>query len=219
MGNRKNRRGFTLIEAMVSTALFAMIMLLAVSSLAVLVDANKKTRNSKAAIDNLNVIVDEMAQGLRLGSKYYCSSNASIEMSWSAGANHVGDCLYTNGGGVYLSYRNREGKTAFYRFIETNGKGELYQKVTDKNWSTGYTDDFVGADSYGHRYEKITSNEVDIDSFRFYVSFTTAPISGDSAGQPYAIISIKGTTGGQGQSVTSFGLMTSVSQHLLHDVE
>src|SRR3989344_6982804 len=65
-------RGFSLVEMVVSVALFAIIMLVAVGALLSLVDANRKARALESVMNNLNISLDSMIRAMRMGTTYNC---------------------------------------------------------------------------------------------------------------------------------------------------
>lgn len=65
-------RGFSLVEMIVAVGLFAVVMLIAVSSLLALIDANRKARTLQSVVNNLNVALDGMVRALRMGHTYHC---------------------------------------------------------------------------------------------------------------------------------------------------
>src|SRR3989338_4304258 len=65
-------RGFTLVETIVATALFTVVMLIAVGSLLSIVSVNRKAQALHLVMNNLNVALDGMVRAIRTGSNYYC---------------------------------------------------------------------------------------------------------------------------------------------------
>ena len=82
--------GFTLVELMVATTLFAVIMLAAMSSLFVLLDESKDSRALRVAMDNVNFAMESMTRSIRMGSDY-------------------------SGGGDSFSFISQEGSDITYR--------------------------------------------------------------------------------------------------------
>lgn len=74
----KKNKGFTLIELMVALSIFIVVMTVSMGSIIGVFDANRKSRSSKAVLNNLNLSVESMAREMRFGRKYHCSSNGSL---------------------------------------------------------------------------------------------------------------------------------------------
>jgi prepilin-type N-terminal cleavage/methylation domain-containing protein len=67
------KKGFTIIEVLVSVAIFSIVMLVATGSIATIVDANKKAHSLKSVMTNLNFALESMMREIRMGSNYDCS--------------------------------------------------------------------------------------------------------------------------------------------------
>ncbi len=68
----KNNRGFTLIELMIATTLFTIIMLMGVGSLVVSSNSAKSSQKLRIAVDNVNFAMESMTRELRMGTIYTC---------------------------------------------------------------------------------------------------------------------------------------------------
>ncbi|MFA5987507.1 MAG: type II secretion system protein, partial [Candidatus Paceibacterota bacterium] len=66
------KAGFTLIEIMVSVAIFSVVMLIAIGALLSVNDSNRKARALRVVMDNLNFAVEDMSKKMRTGSDFYC---------------------------------------------------------------------------------------------------------------------------------------------------
>ena len=199
-----SKNGFSTVELMVSVALFSAVVAMTIAALMVMIDANQKARSVKIAMDNLNLVIDDMSRSLRLGSKYYCQQDANPAIPNGLSTN---DCPFVNNitsGGVFIRFRDHNRKVVFYRFDGTC----IQKKVTDANWLDGYTDNLSG-------YACITGSDVTFNRVRFYVSNTAL----NSGAQPYVQIVVSGTVGAKQSTQTSFSIMTSVSQRIPHNVE
>ena len=73
---RRITKGFTLIEVMVSVAIFAVVMVMALGALLALSTADRKAESLKAAINNLNFALDAMSRSIRSGVNYHCDASA-----------------------------------------------------------------------------------------------------------------------------------------------
>jgi prepilin-type N-terminal cleavage/methylation domain-containing protein len=76
--NNKNK-GFTLVELMVATSLFVVIMLSAMGSLFVLLKESKESRALRVSMDNVNFAMESMARSIRMGTNYYCGDTTSLD--------------------------------------------------------------------------------------------------------------------------------------------
>src|SRR3989344_3450237 len=72
MGNLRKSRGFTLIEMMVSTSIFIMVMVVAAGAILSISSANRKSQATKVAIDNLSFALESMSRHIRVGTDYSC---------------------------------------------------------------------------------------------------------------------------------------------------
>ena len=132
--------GFTLIEMIVSVALFGIVMLVSVTALVALIDANRKAQALQSVINNLNIAIDGMSRAIREGSNYRCGSASG------------GDC--TTGDRIFY-FDPYGGNTSdpnddwLYEFRD----GRIYKS------ENGLVSGQVA----------ITSQEVTIDSVTFYV--------------------------------------------------
>lgn len=150
----------------VAVALFAIIMLVAVGALLSLVDANRKARTLESVMNNLNISLDSMVRGMRMGSTYNCGG-ALIPSA--AGADcPTGDDLFSFA--PYGSDVSQQNERYVYFFQDAR----LYRSQNG------------GADSM-----PITAPEIEIEDVKFYV-IGTEP--GDIV-QPKVVVVIKGTAG------------------------
>lgn len=103
------KRGFTLVEMIVSVALFSIVMLISVGALLALVAANKKGQAIQNVVNNLNIAVDGMIRKARQGMSYDGSEGCT---------NPVGrDCA--GGSDTFSFYYN--GQRLTYHFNSASG--------------------------------------------------------------------------------------------------
>lgn len=188
----QTNRGFTLVEMIVAVALFGVVMLVSVTALLALIDANRKAQALQSVINNLNISVDGMSRAIREGSNYRCDSSSG------------GDCTSGDNGGVALYFTPFGGTDPaqdwVYRFDTTGDYCGINRLC--KSERNGQSDS----------YSAITSDEVTIDSLTFYV-FGSDP--GDTD-QPKVMMVIKGTAGAEKLNIrTSFHLQSTAVQRIL----
>ena len=64
------QRGFTLIELMVAMSLFAIVMVMSMSSVFTIISANRKAQALSSVIDNLNFAVESMTRTIKTNKDY-----------------------------------------------------------------------------------------------------------------------------------------------------
>jgi prepilin-type N-terminal cleavage/methylation domain-containing protein len=170
MKRKTSTRGFTLVEMIVAVGLFAVVMMVSVSALLALVNANRKAQALQSVMNNLNVAIDGMVRSIRMGSQYHCGASGVYTAT--------ADC--SSGDTLFAFEPFHSGADAVppwvYWFAEDqNGVGRLY-KSEDGTLTGGVA---------------MTAPEVSVDSVRFYVIGSSR---GDSV-QPKVLIIIKGTAG------------------------
>lgn len=142
--NLKNNKGFTLIEMMVSVAIFSIVMVIALGAILTILDSNRKARTLTEVMNNLNFSIETITRSLKTG----------VEPGYDDGVLHVTAIVLDEEG------FNRE-KTR-YQLIETNdGRGYLAQCI-DLNYTAN--------DCPQSAWLPITSELVDIESFEVVVS-------------------------------------------------
>ena len=71
----KNKKGYTIIETMISVSLFLIIVM---SGMGALVNANvlhQKSQDMRSIMDNLTFVMEDMSRNIRTGYNYQCFTN------------------------------------------------------------------------------------------------------------------------------------------------
>jgi prepilin-type N-terminal cleavage/methylation domain-containing protein len=193
----RKQRGFTLIEMLVSVALFSIVMLIAGATLLSLVYANRKAQALQSVMNNLDISLDDMVRNVRMGSDYRCGSQSQP----TPPAN--GDCT-TGGTSLYFT--------------------PFGSDPTNRTEDIGY---FVGGSCATGRIcvteningsvvtVPITSPQVQIQSMKFYV-VGTEPASSGGTVQPKVLFTITGEAGTQINTQTTFQIQATAVQRLLN---
>lgn len=134
----KQSKGFTVIEVIVSVAIFSIVMLVATGSIATIIDANKKAHSLKSVMTNLNFALESMMREIRMGSDYNCGGTYCTNFSFTP--NHTICGVPTNA-------------NITYSFDAIN------HKITRSMSSDGCP---------GNSPVDMTAPEVSIESVRFY---------------------------------------------------
>ena len=95
---RKTQAGFTLIEMIVSLAIFSIIVTMTIGALLVLIANNQKLQSEQSVMTNLSFALDSMTREIRTGTNYYCddSQNDNGNNNIFNPSNNI-DTLYING--------------------------------------------------------------------------------------------------------------------------
>ncbi len=196
---QSSKRGFTLIELLVSTAIFTMVMVIAMGALLSMSESDRKAQTIKAVIDNLNFSLDSMTRAIRTGSNYHCGSQSG------------GDCTAT--AGTYFAFTDSNGNSVAYCLSGST----LMRAVVPNGGAISSTC------STASGFSAVTEPQVILTNLSFYLLGSAA---GDNV-QPKATILIagyvqyKGAGGAasctgltsSGQS-TCFALQSTVTQRL-----
>ena len=159
---KNKEKGFTLIELMVATSIFSMVMLASLGALFTLLGASKNSRATHTAMDNVNFALESMTRSIRMGSKYYCT-----EAGYSLPTNLVNgkNC---SGGGTAISFFPQGEKETPTTYMSENGTIKKY----------------IGEEDNG---VQVISDAVNVEDLRFYVTGAK-----DSNKQPSVFIRLKG---------------------------
>lgn len=185
-------KGFTLIELMVSISIFMMIMLAAMGSLFVSLDAARRVRAQQVAIDSVNYAVESMTRSIRLGTKYH---------SCDGGCPDYDNTTYV---------QDTDGENSSISFVPQNF-GEINDTL-----GTGSRIEYRLEDGKVKRCEKdvcasIVSPDVKIKTLRF-------DVIGSEESKPYhprVNILVGGEVTVRGEEKTSFAIQTIATQRNL----
>ena len=179
-----NNKGFSLIEILVSIAIFSVVMVTAAGALLATIDANHKAQAIQLAMNNLGFALESMSRVIREGNTYYCGDKDTLEKNL-ANNQSPNDC----GGGEN-----------FFAF-----------KRTSDNKTVSY---YLSGDKIMHKEgiadaQAITASGVKVTKLTFYVSG-----SSDSQKRAMVTIVIQGTAGETAKVQTPFNLQTTLSQRM-----
>ncbi len=196
-------RGFTLIEMLVSVAVFSVVMVMALGALLSLSAADRKAQSLKSAIDNLNFAIDSMSRTIRTGYNYHCGSIAGT------------DCPTGNNTFVFTSYG---GATTYYK-LESSVNDSLANAQTLCGQTTNPAGCIVRSND-GSTWSPITGPNVIINdlsasspsSYLFYVRGSQAG-SLDNA-QPIVVLTLSGFAQVSATQQSTFHLQTTITQRI-----
>lgn len=192
-------RAFTLIELMMSVALFSTAVVIGLGALYSAQHINVKLQATRTIMDSLNLSLEVMTRNMRYGSNFYCGTGSTDISSLSRK-----NCPYASSG--------------------SSGGGSIVFKPVDG--ATGdriayYVDNNHLMEKVGTNLAKqISSDDMSIDNLHFYVTGSNrSPASangddfnGGDTDQPMVTIILSGKTkDAKVSQVVTFVLQTSVT--------
>ncbi|HOO47877.1 MAG TPA: type II secretion system protein [Candidatus Paceibacterota bacterium] len=180
---KNKEKGFTLIELMVATSIFSMVMLASLGALFTLLGASKNSRATHTAMDNVNFALESMTRSIRMGSKYYCVLGNELPGSLTQGQN----CIDTPGTAISFLPQGTDPKPVSYKFASNNNVDTI-ERCKEQ--------DCV----------QVISDAVDVKELSFYVAGAE-----DEAEQPRVFIKLEGEVKVKEETIPFF-IQTFISQ-------
>lgn len=216
------KRGFTLVELIVSMSLFIVVIFITTSTFLTLTTLYKSALTTRTALDDVNTAVETMARSIRTGSLYTCSdvvngndafgvyravySGGDLKnREWGNAAplygpgptlmNNIKDCDLASGGKPWIVFLSGEGDVWYFRIKHPPGGLDYisYGRVKDN---------FTGS--------LTISSAMKLDRLRFFVIGS----ENTTLKQPRVMIVVQGTAGTDSRTQTKFSIYTSVTQRV-----
>jgi len=121
------RLGFTLIEVIVALSLFTTVMVISVSSLIGLTDAQKRSEVLRQTMDNIDFAMENISRLIRTGNTYHCGSGGVLT--------EPADCVT---GENYIAFEGVSGSTIIFtiqngQIQKSSNGGASFLGITDPN--------------------------------------------------------------------------------------
>lgn len=177
------KRGFTLVEIIVATAIFTVVVTVAIGALTQLNKTSREARAMRVVMDNANSAIDSMARTIRMGVRFDGACDAACNC---AGAN-----VDTVGNTPLIDSAN-PGVTGniclrFYGPTGSNGSME------DVRYHYNASKKSVERSILGGTWQDMTAPELQVSDMRFYVNGTRLGGTGVEGDQPVVTMLMKGT--------------------------
>jgi prepilin-type N-terminal cleavage/methylation domain-containing protein len=185
-------KGFTLIEVLISTAIFSVVTVIALGALLAMAEADRKAQSLKTVINNLNFALESMSRTIRTGYDYHCGS----------GTGAPSDCDNQGGspnGSTYMHFTAADGVTKIAYCLD--GTTLKRQKIISGSLNTSCSSSV---------FLPVTASEVIITSLKFIVS---GSLRTDTK-QPRVTILMSGYVPFKEGQKTDFNIQTTVTQRV-----
>ncbi len=193
------KRGFTLIELLVSTAVFTIVMVVALGALLSLSEANRKADILNSSINNLSFALDSMSRALRTGTNYHCTSGGILATPL--------DCSGTTPG-TYIAFLGADNEKIAYCYDAT-------AKVIKRQVIPAGASGSLSTTCSSSDFLPLTMPEVIVTNLSFYVTGAEAKSSSSKdAVQPKVTILLNAYTSVKATQKSVFSLQTSVTQRI-----
>lgn len=182
---QQNNKGFTLVELMVSLAVFSIVMLISTGVLLIMIDVNAKGQALYSSYSNLAFALDSMTREIRTGRNYYCTTttgNGDVPFS----SDSIRDC---SAGSMIVFNKGWSNERLGYRLSQ----GRIEQRLGSSEWFP------------------ITGDEVEVTSLNISVANTGT----SNNEQPAVEVSVVGNLYNGLSDPTSFDISTRVLQRIL----
>lgn len=189
---KRKSGGYILLEIVVALGIFMAVMTIGMSAVLVLFDSNKRAKDLKSIINNLNVAMDSMTRELVVGTNYGCNDDDIITPE---------DCDIS--GGEAITFCSSEDYPISYRFNVSN----IERRIGEVDGG-GVCEEGASITWEQAGWVRITAPEVIIEDLKFYVSGST-----DENLQPRVLVNARGIAGDTGRQ-TEFEVQTTVSQRV-----
>lgn len=195
---RLSTKGFTLVEMLVSLALFTIVATMSVGTLLVLISGNARVVGEQTSLTSLSFALDSMTREIRTGSEYYCDTASQVSGNTVVGSSTmVQNC--TNGN-VGLSFREAgesiTGGVGAKRIAYYFSNNTLWRKVGSA------------------AAQPIVTNDVRITNARFVVTGANPLGTGTEIVQPTVTILLEAQASTT-DSTKTFTLQSTVTQRSL----
>lgn len=211
MKKHNNKKGFTLIETLVSLGIFSIVVVTATGVILSIITASKRNQSINSVVNNLSYSIDSMVRDISTGYRYRCDYDSNPLVSYTLEAIKLSESNCDDGGILQdnitlVSTITGDERMVKYKSIKPADAPGYIEK-------TVYTEDESGAVT-SVTYKLTDINNIDVTELRFVIKNPPTLISGDTAGQPSVFITIKGTARVNQINISDFFIQTLVSQRL-----
>lgn len=221
------KRGFSLIEMLVAVALFASVAIVAIGSVVILIQGQKKSFFVQTNQDNVRFAIEAISREIRTGINYSQDSTTNIQSlvyynnvatpATCLNMPHRADQAPVSNTRACIQFVNAEGELVFIKESKDIGECGAPAGVATVSCIAKSSTLIPTAVIPGNpvlpvsmtAFQPMTAPEVDIRSLNFIV---TGEVGGGDIYQPRVTIVIRAATPGVGTLQTQLDVQTTVSQ-------
>ncbi len=188
-----SQSGFTLVEMIVSLAIFSIVVTVSVGALLVLVGTNQQLQGEQSVMTNLSFALDSLTREIRTGSGYYCisdTSNVGLSNVFNGASNLDTELTSGEFPRTQDCQNGNQNSSRFHGLAIVEGG----DSITDASDRILYFFDSVEKQIYRRvgngSAESIVSSGIVIEELEFFVTGTTPQRLGDNV-QPTVTLFIK----------------------------
>lgn len=173
--------GFTLVELMISVAVFSMAVVVGVGALYSAQQINIKLQSTHIIMDSVNLSLEVMTRNMRYGSSFYCVDDTQIDSAGDIPAsshNCIYDPILISSGGRKIVFKPVNG-----------GVNDRIAYYLDNN---KHLIESISVNGGAFTSKQISSDDIVIDNLRFYV--TGANNAPQDTDQPMITVILSGKT-------------------------
>ncbi len=212
----QSRRGYTIIETMISISIFIIIVMVGMGSLLNANLVHQKSRDMRSIMDNLSFIIEDMSRSLRTGYNYRCYNDNNLwgpAEAQTSNLNIPRSCLE----GSVIVFEAAGGITPASVPPDANAVDQwVYKIASTRTASDGsLIFDISKSTNGGSTWLVMNPSEVNLDvASQFIVSGAESESQNGDQRQPFVTIQLVGKIKYK-DITTPFSLQTSVSQRVI----
>lgn len=205
-----SQSAFTLIEMMVSVALFLVVMTIVLGAVLSIIDGNKKTQAINSVSNNLSSAVENMVRDIKTGYKYKCG----VTFTQPFVGSEINPGIACNSSTAYqditfMSTISGIPRVVQYtRRVDATGRGYIVKYICPINVPNPSVN-CIGTANY--RELIVTSADINITKMDLYIKVPTP-----GTDQPGVFVQIQGTAAINKTKSSDFSVQTFISQRLLN---
>lgn len=212
---KNKKKGFTLIEALVSLGIFSVVIVAATGVILSIISSNKKNQAISSVVNNLNYSIDSMVRDIKTGYEYQCDTFDS------SGSNLLLDVYKLLSESCAITGQE---STSITLISTISGKEQIvkYERKTAKNGAESYIEKTIYNESGGTvtptSYALTDTENIFIDKLFFIVKTPKPtiprPVNFEDIGQPGVFVNVKGKAKVNQINISDFFIQTFISQRL-----